>query len=67
MLQLYCSPASSLGRGLRGGGTPFGEDLSRLRTGHLIAQSAADVWHMEINPESDRLLGSANEIRMLSE
>src|SRR6516164_1889593 len=24
---------------------------------NLIAQSAADVWHIEINPESDRLLG----------
>jgi hypothetical protein len=23
---------------------------------NLIAQSAADVWHIEINPESDRLL-----------
>jgi hypothetical protein len=25
---------------------------------NLIAQSAADVWHIEINPESDRLLAS---------
>ena len=24
---------------------------------NLIAQSAVDVWHIEINPESDRLLG----------
>src|SRR6516165_4864730 len=33
---------------------------------NLIAQSAADVWHIEINPKSDRLLES-KQLQLLHE
>jgi hypothetical protein len=34
---------------------------------NLIAQSAADVWHIEINPESDRLLDGEEIGKLLAD